>query len=387
MVNCVLWVDRQGSTRCPAKNCCGYLKGPGVRGRGARPLYGLALTLQPRTPFLYSLSPLTDVPDLPPNQHLLLSGSADNTIRVWLVTYHTPPAARPPSSPSSIAAPPEVSWEALCVLQGHTGPVSSLAVHRLRAPGAYGSNTASSSASSSIPDAGAAAPGSQHVDDPGSLPLLLVSTAADADVLVWECGPGGQGGGQEGTTADAAAGAGQAAEAGGLQGAAAGGPSDAASGSAGAARVGPASGCGRYGQGCWRLAQRLHVGTRMQLAAAMTELTCDPGWWVAGVGWWRAGAAAGLGAVAIRGWWVAGYCVCEAGLGRAGPGAGGSRCCPAHGARTAGWGVWLPSAERRSNQFLVPRCHADARLPRCIVPCSCPWGACPSAALEAPSLY
>ncbi|GLC36432.1 hypothetical protein PLESTM_000445900 [Pleodorina starrii] len=210
-------------------------------------------------------------PELPPSQHLLLSGAADNTICCWLITYPEPHSHSGRQEPST-AAP---SWLRLSVLQGHSAPVTSLAVHRLP------------------PQSDGPTPGRSHPADtdtaaPAGPQLLLVSTAGDTDVIVWACGAGSCGSGEEGTGQPAASGNGDFPLPQGDDGAPAGelgGPSASASGpaesDAASASDGPSassSSSGPYCQAQWRLDQRIPVGTRMQTTAAMTGLPLDPDW-------------------------------------------------------------------------------------------------------------
>ncbi|KAG2482428.1 hypothetical protein HYH03_018632 [Edaphochlamys debaryana] len=196
--------------------------------------------------------PRDATPELAPHQHLLLSGSADATIRAWLVSY------------ARAAGEPAVSWLCLGELRGHGGPVTSLCIHRL-------------------PTSGQA--------DSGQPRLLLVSTAGDADVVVWECGPsvatsdvtsGTGDGAKTSTSGDADV---EAETASGGRG----GVTEAAGSSEGGAKLGSADGptadaAKLYGDSCWWLAQRIHVGTRMQTTAAMTHLPLDPDWTVLAMG-------------------------------------------------------------------------------------------------------
>ena len=105
---------------------------------------------------------------LPPGVSLLISGAADNTVRVWAVA--TPPSN--PKTPGSdrygtaAAAPAAVltseasssamlPWHCLAVLEGHTAPVSSLACYPLPTEEGEG--------------------------------FLVVSTAGDSNVHIWRC--------------------------------------------------------------------------------------------------------------------------------------------------------------------------------------------------------
>lgn len=122
---------------------------------------------------------------------VLASGAGDGTVRVWLWTAHTP--AQP--------------WRLAATLQGHTAPVTSLTAFPLTSSGGQG--------------------------------MLLVSTAGDGEVHVWECSPGGTSSG---------------------------------------------SGCGDSGgntpsdPAAWQLQQRIAVGHQLQDCTAVAALPGDPGW-------------------------------------------------------------------------------------------------------------
>jgi WD40 repeat protein len=83
------------------------------------------------------------------NSSLLLSGSADNTIRVWAVAA--------PGNQQRLEP-----WRCIAVLEGHAAPVSSLACYPLNAEEGPLDHAA---------------------------PFLVVSTAGDAHVHVWCCTP------------------------------------------------------------------------------------------------------------------------------------------------------------------------------------------------------
>ena len=155
----------------------------------------------------------------------------------------------------SAAAAAAPKWSCLAVLEGHSGPVTSLAALRLAAAAAPAvAATGEAAAAPTVAVAAAAA-----------LPrLLLVSTAGDADVIVWGCSCAAAAGGSD-SSADAA-----------------GTPQPPPP--AQPAWAATAAGC--YGPGCWCEDQRIHVGgggaNKMVMAtsAALTPLPLDPEWWV-----------------------------------------------------------------------------------------------------------
>lgn len=124
---------------------------------------------------------------------VLASGAGDGTVRVWLWTPHTP--AQP--------------WRLAATLQGHTAPVTSLTAFSLATTSSGGD---------------------------GGQGMLLVSTAGDGEVHVWQCSPGGD-------------------------------SSSSSSGSGGLAD--PAS---------WHLRQRIEVGHQLQDCTAVAALPGTPGW-------------------------------------------------------------------------------------------------------------
>jgi hypothetical protein len=100
------------------------------------------------------------------------------------------------------------------VLQGHATPVTSVTTHALSGGG-----------------------------------LLLVSTAGDGDVLLWEC---------DGSSSSAEEGSRQASSSSGLEGA--------------------------VSQAAWRLRQRIGVGHQLQHCAAVAALPADPDWLLLALG-------------------------------------------------------------------------------------------------------
>lgn len=133
----------------------------------------------------------------------LASGSGDSSVRIWQWN---------PSTPGQ-------PWRQAAVLQGHSGPVTSL---------------------TSLP-----------LPDSGGQGLLLVSTAGDGEVLVWEC------------AAPHAGGSTQLANG-----------SSAANGSSIPADASPPL----LQQGAWRLRQRLMLGHQLQACASLAPLPSDPDW-------------------------------------------------------------------------------------------------------------
>ncbi|GLI63733.1 hypothetical protein VaNZ11_006797 [Volvox africanus] len=191
--------------------------------------------------------PREATPELPPSQQLLLSGAADNTVCCWLVTNPDLEAAATttPSPPPTYTAT-QPSWRRLAVLQGHTAPVTSVAVRRLPAGHTAARGSGSGAATATEPR------------------LLLVSTAGDADVIVWACN-------NEDDHAP--------------------GFPDCATDSAVSieddvpkkkekvtATAQKAAADAWYGQARWQLSQRIHVGTKIQTTAAITQLPLDPEW-------------------------------------------------------------------------------------------------------------
>ncbi|KAG2449340.1 hypothetical protein HYH02_005495 [Chlamydomonas schloesseri] len=211
-----------------------------------------------------------DTPELPPHQHVLVSGAADNSIRVWLVCYPDPATA-------GSAAP---SWTCLAVMEGHSGPVTSLAALRMPQqqqqqqqqqqpqPQPQPQQTA---------EAGSAGAGAGE-EAAGRVPrLLLVSTAGDADVIVWGCSCG--------SSSSTGSGSGSSSNKSSANGAAA-----AAEPAAAAQPQWAAAAAGCYGPGCWFEDQRIHVGgggaNKMVMAttAALTPLPLDPDWTLLALG-------------------------------------------------------------------------------------------------------
>ncbi|GIL68204.1 hypothetical protein Vafri_21466 [Volvox africanus] len=220
--------------------------------------------------------PREATPELPPSQQLLLSGAADNTVCCWLVTYPdlvaaantTTISSSPPSpSPPHTYTATQPSWRRLAVLHGHTAPVTSVAVHRLPTSHTAARGCGSGAATAREPQ------------------LLLVSTAGDADVIVWACS----------SESDASAGSDSGNEQSSARNRMTGKSNHHAPGSPGCAADsavsiddgGPkeehataqtAAADAWYGQSRWQLSQRIHVGTKMQTTAAMTQLPLDPEW-------------------------------------------------------------------------------------------------------------
>ncbi len=124
---------------------------------------------------------------------VLASGAGDGTVRVWLWTPQTP--AQP--------------WRLAATLQGHTEPVTSLTAFPL--------------------DSGGGSSGQG---------MLLVSTAGDGEVHIWECAPGNS-------------------------------SNRNSSSSSSSSLPDPA---------CWHLQQRIAVGHQLQDCTAVAALPGDPGW-------------------------------------------------------------------------------------------------------------
>ena len=125
---------------------------------------------------------------------VLASGAGDGTVRVWLWTPQTP--AQP--------------WRLAATLQGHTEPVTSLTAFPL--------------------DSGGGSSGQG---------MLLVSTAGDGEVHIWECAPGNSSN------------------------------RNSSSSSSSSSLPDPA---------CWHLQQRIAVGHQLQDCTAVAALPGDPGW-------------------------------------------------------------------------------------------------------------
>ncbi len=210
---------------------------------------------------------------LPAGTQLLVSGAADGELRLWAVRtaadaggpVAVEDAAPPPwqilaclkvRSPPSPACSCVAAWHAGAAnhhgihcdswLQGHTGPISSVAMHALPRADATG-------------DAG---------HDTGA--FVLVSTAGDSALRVWECRP-----------TDAAGASNGAAHA---QGSAPVAPPAALQLQQQREAVGVVAGAGGgaaarwYGPHSWSPAPPIPVGTQMQHAVALTHLPGLPGW-------------------------------------------------------------------------------------------------------------
>ena len=177
--------------------------------------------------------PLLSVVSRQPSEvpsRLLLSGSADNTVRVWALQADSTPMAAA-SRPTPEGKDP-IPWRCIAVLEGHTAPVNALACYPLNISEDVhqGGSTSSS---------GEAAP------------FLVVSTAGDAYVHVWCATPRFE------STATVS---GERDKNPCIS------PSALASIEA------------AYGQTSWELHQRLEVGTHIQQAAALTHLPIAPSW-------------------------------------------------------------------------------------------------------------
>lgn len=124
-------------------------------------------------------------------------------------------------------------------VQGHEGPVTSVAVHRLP----------SSPTTATAPADGQQQQQGQEQQAPPE--FIMVSTAGDSAMRVWSASP-------------------SPAQ-----------PDSSAS----------------YMQSAWRMEQALHVGTQVQHAVALAELPGSPGWWVHASACLLDCAAAGQGRV------------------------------------------------------------------------------------------
>ncbi len=192
------------------------------------------------------MPPLSVTRGIPKETSLLISGSADATIRVWAVadTRRRRGEEQEPRGGGAAEAP----WRCIAVLEGHAASVSSLACYPLVARG---------------PSAAPASNEEQVRRDEDA--FLLVSTAGDGSVVVWACGSDDR---QPGPDEPLSAHQPMLSSDDILRGSDGGGGGDAAHATAAAA----------FGQARWQLQQRIGLGAHIAQAAALTHLPSAPAW-------------------------------------------------------------------------------------------------------------
>ncbi|GAX74942.1 hypothetical protein CEUSTIGMA_g2388.t1 [Chlamydomonas eustigma] len=184
---------------------------------------------------------------------LLASGSADQSIRIWAVRD----TRSNTSLSKDLGTDAECPWVCIATLKGHSAPVTSLTVYPLPHLDSSETNLSTFTNSASAPTAGS---------------FLLVSTAGDSDVHVWQYSPAVL------TT--------------GVLSSDLINPGDTRLGveetsflpSAASSDHVMADFAKAFSQDHWCLSQKLHVGNHIQQAAALTHLPSAPSWLILATG-------------------------------------------------------------------------------------------------------